>query len=88
MYLRSLNPNKVTGPDQIPARFLRDGAVIIIGPLTHLINLSIITGTVPDQCKLAKVKPIYKKDDRTDTNNFLPVSFLSCTSVDLVLNSV
>ncbi len=41
--LMKLKTNKSTGPDKLPARFLRDGAKVIAKPLTHIINLSIMT---------------------------------------------
>ena len=59
--LCKLNPNKSTGIDEIPAKFLKDGATEIKTVITHLINLSIDTATVPDELKFAKVIPLYKK---------------------------
>ena len=46
--LLGLNPSKSTGLDNIPARFLRDGASILKSPHTHIINLSITSVIVPD----------------------------------------
>ena len=40
---------------------LKDGASVIKSAVTHVINLSIKTQTVPDELKSAIVKPIYKK---------------------------
>ena len=59
--LCKLNPNKSTGIDEIPAKFLKDGATEIKSVITHLMNLSIETATVPDEFKFAKVIPLYKK---------------------------
>ena len=53
----SLKPNKSTGPDKIPARFLKDGATALKDQLTLIINLSITTSTV----KSARVKSLFKK---------------------------
>ena len=78
--LRGLGRDKATGLDNIPARFLRDGAIIIANPLTHIINLSISTGTVPEDMKSARVVPLHKKNSKTDTGNYRPVSILSCIS--------
>jgi hypothetical protein len=78
--LCSLNPNKSTGLDGIPARFLRDGAVAIKDPLTHIINISINSGYVPTDFKLARVKPLFKKNTRTEVGNYRPVSILSVAS--------
>ena len=47
---------------------------------SHLINLSIDTGIVPDELKYAKVKPLYKKNSRLDAGNYRPVSILCIVS--------
>ena len=49
-------------------------------PLTRILNLSISTGIVPDKLKIAKVIPIYKKDDAEKFSNYRPVSLLPCFS--------
>ena len=78
--LLGLNPSKSTGLDSIPARFLRDGASVLKGPLTHIINLSITSGIVPDDFKVTKVKPLFKKNKQTDVGNYRPVSILNIVS--------
>ena len=49
-----------------------------LGPLTttHVMNLSIINGVVPNELKVAKVVPIYKSGDRRLINSYRPVSVL------------
>ncbi len=64
--LSSICVGKATGLDRMPARFLRDGAGIISRPVTHIINLSLCQGKVPDDFKLARVVPLHKKNSRTD----------------------
>ena len=78
--LRNLNPRKSTGIDEISAKFLKDGANEIKTVITHIINLSIDTGIVPDELKFAKVKPLYKKNSRLDAGNYRPVSILCIIS--------
>ena len=78
--LCSLNISKSTGLDGIPARFLKDAAPILKVPVTFLINLSISEGQVPDELKMAKVKPLFKKNDRLKPENYRPVSILSIVS--------
>ena len=51
-----------------------------IVPITHVMNLSIINGVVPNELKVAKVVPIYKSGDRRLINNYRPVSVLPCFS--------
>ena len=45
-------------------------------PLGNIINLSIKLSTFPEECKIAKLKPIFKKCARTDPKNYCPISFL------------
>ena len=45
-------------------------------PLAYLINLSISTGIVPDNTKLAKVIPVHKGDSNSDFDNYRPISIL------------
>ena len=45
-------------------------------PLTDIINLSINSGVVPDQMKLARVVPLFKSGDKRLFSNYRPVSVL------------
>ena len=78
--LCALNPNKSTGLDAIPARFLRDGAIAIKDHLAHIISLSISSASVPNDFKSARVKPLFKKNERSEVGNYRPVSILSVSS--------
>ena len=42
--------------------------------------MSLSTGVVPDEFKIAKVVPIYKKDNPELFGNYRPVSVLPCLS--------
>ena len=66
--------------DQIPAKFLWDGTEVLTFPLENIINLSIKLLTLPEECKIAKLKPIFKKGARTDPKNYRPISFLPLVS--------
>ena len=59
--LLSLKVNKACGHDTIPARMITDAADFIARPLSHIFNLSLLTGKVPNSMKVAKITPIYKK---------------------------
>ena len=72
--LKGLNVSKSTGHDNISAKFLRDGANEIVSAISHIINLSLRTNTVPEDFKVARVVPLYKKGDRNYVGNFRPVS--------------
>ena len=79
--LNSLDPNKTTGPDKLPAKILKLTAIIIAEPLTKLFNKSLRDGIFPAFWKLANVKPIFKnKGSPSDISNYRPISLLSCLS--------
>ena len=49
------------GLDNLGGRFLKDGATELSCPVTQLINISIKSSVYPEQCKISKLKPLYKK---------------------------
>ena len=53
---------------------------IVLKPLVHIINLSLLSGTVPKDSKLAKVKPLFKGDNPHLLNNYRPISILPILS--------
>ena len=69
-----------SGWDQILPRVVKSTYQNFIVPITHVMNLSIINGVVPNELKVAKVVPIYKSGDRRLINNYRPVSVLPCFS--------
>ena len=75
-----LEISKAAGIDRISRRFLRDGAEILSRPISEICNLSISRGVSPDACKVAKLKPIYKKGKKTDPSNYRPISLLPIIS--------
>ena len=75
--LESLNPNKAPGPDDISGMVLKNCSGSIAPILKKLFQKSISTGTLPMEWLKANITPIYKKDDRTQPNNYRPVSLTS-----------
>ena len=78
--LEDLNPSKSAGLDNIAGKFLKEGASILASPLTDLCNLSISLSSFPDECKVAKLKPLYKKETKTKPKNYRPISLLPLIS--------
>ena len=78
--LTSLDTNKATGSDEIPARLLKETASIIVPSICKLFNKSLEQGTVPQDWKLANVVPVYKKSDKEHTENYRPISLLPIIS--------
>ena len=78
--LKSCNVNKAAGIDNVSGRFLKDGADVLGIPITQICNLSIRLSHFPKDCKVAKLKPLYKKGTKTDPKNFRPISLLPIVS--------
>ena len=49
-------------------------------PLSIIVNQSLCTGIFPDKLKIAKVIPLYKKQDEKVFGNYRPISLLSSVS--------
>ena len=45
--------------------------------MSNLINLSFTTGAFPNIAKIAKIVPLYKKENKLECNNYRPISLLS-----------
>ena len=68
------------GLDNIPASFLKDTKYVISKPLAHIINCSLKSGIVPSDFKQAKVSPIFKSVERSNFDNYRPISILPAVS--------
>jgi hypothetical protein len=53
----------------------------ICKPLAHIFNLSLTTGIVPTDTKLAKVTPVYKSGNKQQFTNYRPISILPSFSI-------
>ena len=66
--------------DGISSKLIKIIEPAIIKSLTLLINQVLNTGIFPDELKIAKVIPIFKKDDPILFKNYRPISLLSTIS--------
>jgi hypothetical protein len=78
--INKFDKNKSAGHDDIGNLIVKRVANEIVQPLTAIFNLSLSTGHVPQQLKIAKVVPIYKKDAAEIMSNYRPISLLPCFS--------
>ena len=78
--LKCLKLKKATSLDGLPARLLKDSAVVIADCVAHLVNLFIKSGTVPIEWKQAKVVPLFKSRNEDDLDNCRPISILPILS--------
>ena len=81
--IMNLDHNKAHGPDNIPARLLKETAAQIAPSLCSLFNKSLRIGVVPDDWKLANVVPVYKHGEKAEVENYRPISLLSLISKTL-----
>lgn len=78
--INKLKSKTSKGIDNISTNLLKEIKHEILQPLTLIINQSLSTGVFPDLLKIAKITPIYKKDDKTKMNNYRPISILPAIS--------
>ena len=64
--LSSTSISKAAGIDDLSDRFLKDGSGVLSKPISELFNLFIKLGSFPDSCKIAKLKPLFKKWSKTN----------------------
>lgn len=76
--IKKLNLRKACGPDDIPIKLLKLCPELFSKILVKIFNKSITDSVYPHQLKLAKVIALYKKGDRFLTDNYRPISLLSC----------
>ncbi|XP_076037549.1 uncharacterized protein LOC143022998 [Oratosquilla oratoria] len=84
--LGKLKVDKSPGPDNINARILKELRDNITPVLTELFETSIREGKLPEDWKSANVSAIHKGGDKSEVNNYRPVS-LTCITCK-VLESI
>ena len=73
-----MSAKKAIGLDEISCKILKLVRPVIVDSLTFIMNLSLSTGVFPNDWKIAKVVPLHKGGDLKSTNNYRPISILSC----------
>ena len=74
--LRDIDTSKAPGIDRLPWRFLKDGANVLVKPVTDICDLSISLNKFSSAFKLVKVKPIFKKGEKNNVSNYWTISLL------------
>ena len=78
--MTNIESSKAAGVDKLSGKFLKDSANILAKPISAIYNLSISQGVFPNACKIAKLKPIFKKEKKTDPSNYRSISLLPSVS--------
>ena len=89
--LKALEVGKATGPDEIPAKLLKQTASVIAPSLCKIFNKSLQLGSLPIDWKLANVVHVHKKGAINHEENYRPISLLPIVSKVFercVLNSI
>ena len=74
--IKDINPNKSPGPACLDPSVVKQTAEPLAPILSYIFNISMGSGRVPDQLKIAKVLPIFKADDNRKFSNYRPISIL------------
>jgi hypothetical protein len=64
------------GFDNIPVNIMKSSISYVAEPIAAIINSSLDSGIFPDILKVAKVCPIFKNGDKSDFQNYRPISVL------------
>ena len=75
-----MKTNKAIGLDRVSARLLKDSANVLTPVLTKLFNRSLSSSIYPDIWKCGKVTALFKSGERTDPNNYRPITVLPIVS--------
>ena len=73
----NLNANKSPGPDNFHPKLLKSCNKTLSIPFKILFDNTLNKGCIPSDWKIAEVRPIFKKGDKTYPGNYRPVSLTS-----------
>ena len=76
----SLKQDKAPGPDNIAPKILKAAGEPIVPSLVSLFNISANSNKLPNVWKTARMTSVYKKGDKTDKENYRPLSNLCLLS--------
>ena len=75
--LNTIDVNKAQGPDAINGAVLKNCSESLAYPLSKMFSLIYNVGYIPAEWKLSNVVPVHKKDNKSNVENYRPVSLIS-----------
>ena len=81
--MENIGISKASGIDKVPGRFLKDGAKILSKLLSGTCILPIFHVIFLNACKVAKLKPIFKKGKKIDPSSYRPILLLPLISKNI-----
>lgn len=78
--VQEMRSGSASGLDTFSANTLKNNIDFVLSPLVHIVNISITSGVFPDVLKIAKVSPLFKSSDKSNINNYRPISLMSVVS--------
>jgi hypothetical protein len=78
--IKSRNSSNSCGYDEVLIKLLKLCSYYISLPLNYICNRSFFTGVFPDRLKYATIRPLSKKDNKDDINNYRSIPILTSFS--------
>jgi hypothetical protein len=80
--ISGLKATAALGTNGIPVAILKMGSDVLAGPISHLVNMSLVSGIVPEGFKTALIHPVYKGGgkSRNEPASYWPVAILCAMS--------
>ena len=78
--LARLDLSQATGPDEIPARVLKECSAELAPPVTRLFVTVLTSSNQPSSWTLDRASPVHKRASISQSRNFQPVSLLPILS--------
>ena len=79
-HLKNMKPKQSSGLDKISSKLVKTLRYELVRPMKIIANKMIKEATFPKNWKVAKVIPLHKKGDKTQANNYRPISLLPALS--------
>ena len=74
--IKNLKSGSAAGWDEISTKIVKSSCFHIRVMLTHIFNLSLLSGIFPNELKIARVVPLFKSGDPQHFSNHRPASIL------------